>query len=58
MEEVIDNSNGQFKWLKQYEEAFKKADSRKNEFDKKLIKLNEKYEVLMGIINLQFLKIS
>lgn len=56
LEEVMDNT-GQFKWLKQYEEAFKKADSRKNEFDKKLIKLNEKFEVVQAIFMWRYMKL-
>jgi cytochrome c-type biogenesis protein CcsB len=57
LEDVMDQNNGQFKWLKQYEEAFKKADSRKNEFDKKLIKLNEKFEVVQAIFMWRYMKI-
>jgi cytochrome c-type biogenesis protein CcsB len=57
LEDVMDVTNGQFKWLKQYEEAFKKADSRKNEFDKKLIKLNEKFEVMQAIFMWRYMKI-
>jgi cytochrome c-type biogenesis protein CcsB len=57
LEDVMDQTNGQFKWLKQYEEAFKKADSRKNEFDKKLIKLNEKFEVVQAIFMWRYMKI-
>jgi cytochrome c-type biogenesis protein CcsB len=56
LEEVMDKT-GQFKWLKQYEEAFKKADSRKNEFDKKLIKLNEKFEVVQAIFMWRYMKL-
>jgi cytochrome c-type biogenesis protein CcsB len=56
LEDVMDKT-GQFKWLKQYEEAFKKADSRKNEFDKKLIKLNEKYEVVQAIFMWRYMKL-
>jgi len=57
LEDLMDNSNGQFKWLKQYEEAFKKADSKKNEFDKKLIKLSEKFEVIQSIFMWRYMKI-
>ncbi|MCF8411690.1 MAG: cytochrome c biogenesis protein CcsA, partial [Crocinitomicaceae bacterium] len=56
LEDVMDKT-GQFKWLKQYEEAFKKADSRKNEFDKKLIKLNEKFEVVQAIFMWRYMKL-
>ncbi len=57
LEDVMDMNSGQFKWLKQYEEAFKKADSRKNEFDKKLIKLNEKFEVVQAIFMWRYMKL-
>jgi cytochrome c-type biogenesis protein CcsB len=57
LEDIMDKSKGQFKWLNQYEEAFKKPDSRKNEFEKKLIKLAEKFEILIGIFEWRYMKI-
>ena len=44
--------------MAQYQAAHQKLESKRNEFDKKLIKLNEKYEVIKGIFYWDFLKIT
>lgn len=53
----LSSSDGQFKWLKEYSEAHQKLESRRDEFDKKLIKLNEKYEVVRGIFMWEYIRI-
>ncbi|MFM6945974.1 MAG: cytochrome c biogenesis protein CcsA [Flavobacteriales bacterium] len=50
-------SNGEFKWMAAYKEAHQKLESRRNEFDKKLIKLNEKYEVANNVFMWQFMRV-
>ena len=50
-------SNGEFKWMAAYKEAHQKLESQRNEFDKKLIKLNEKYEVANNIFMWQFMRV-
>lgn len=49
--------DGNFKWIKEYNAAMQKPESRQNEFEKKLIKLVEKYQVFLGIVNWQYMKI-
>lgn len=49
--------NGEFKWMAAYKEAHQKLESKRNEFDKKLIKLNEKYEVANNIFMWQFMRV-
>ena len=48
---------GEFKWLKEYDVAHKKSDSKKDEFDKKIIKLVEKFQVVQAIFAWQYMKI-
>lgn len=55
--EALVSNDGQFKWLDQYKTAHQKLESKRNEFDKKLIKLNEKFEVANNIFNWQFMRI-
>lgn len=40
--------NGEFKLFKEYEKAHQKLDKNKGEFDKQLIKLNERLEIFSG----------
>ncbi|NBX79137.1 MAG: hypothetical protein EBQ94_01975 [Flavobacteriales bacterium] len=54
--DLID-ANGNFKWLKEYKIAHQKFESKRSEFDKKLIKLNEKFEVVQGVFSWQYLRI-
>ena len=53
----LTSKNSEFKWLAQYKTAHQKLESQRNEFDKKLIKLNEKYEVANNIFMWQFMRI-
>ena len=57
MEQLTD-ATGRFKWSEDYANAFQKRESQRSEFDKKLIKLNEKYEVINGIFYWDFLRIT
>ena len=50
-------SNGNFKWLSIYQTAFQKSESKRDEFDKKIIKLNEKFEVINSIFAWQYMRI-
>ncbi len=50
-------SNGNFKWLAIYQTAFQKSESKRDEFDKKIIKLNEKFEVTNSIFAWQYMRI-
>jgi cytochrome c-type biogenesis protein CcsB len=54
--DLADN-NGQFKWMNDYNRAHRKLESRRDEYDKKLIKLVEKFEVVQAIFNWQYMKI-
>ncbi len=51
------NNAGNFKWLKEYKAAFQKTESNRDEFDKKIIKLNEKFEVINSIFVWQYMRI-
>lgn len=55
--ELTNEKTRDFKWLEEYNIAHKKPDSRKNEFDKKLLKLGEKYQVVQTIFMWQYMKI-
>jgi len=50
-------ADGNFKWLKEYKLAHQKFESKRSEFDKKLIKLNEKFEVIQGVFMWQYMRI-
>jgi cytochrome c-type biogenesis protein CcsB len=54
--ELIDNT-GELKCIAQYNAAHKKLDSKKSEFDKKLIKLVERHQVLQSIFSWQYMKL-
>ena len=52
----LTSKDSEFKWMAQYKTAHQKLESKRNEFDKKLIKLNEKYEVANNIFMWQFMR--
>ena len=54
----LTEENGQFKWMEAYEKAHIKLESQRSEFDKKLIKLNEKFEVVKGIFSWNYFRIA
>ncbi|MGV3630275.1 MAG: cytochrome c biogenesis protein CcsA [Bacteroidota bacterium] len=49
--------DGNFKWIADYNVAHRKLESRRSEFDKKLIKLVERFEVVNSIVSWQYMKI-
>jgi len=53
----ITTKEGTFKYEKEYAKAHGKAEKFQDEFDKKLIKFTERYEVAMGILRWQFMRI-
>jgi len=53
----MEDENGVFKWMDEYEVAHGKSDGQKNEFDKKLIKLGERYRILKEIFQFNHLRI-
>ncbi|WP_107039227.1 cytochrome c biogenesis protein [Brumimicrobium mesophilum] len=53
----MEDENGIFKWMDEYEIAHGKSDGQKNEFDKKLIKLGERYTILKEIFQFKHLRI-
>ena len=48
---------GNFKWIDDYQNAFEKPDSKKTEFDKQIIKLGERYQILKEIFQFAHLRI-
>jgi hypothetical protein len=55
--QLVDQKTQEFKWLKEYKIAHQRLESQRNEFDKKLIKLNEKFEVIQGVIMWKYLRV-
>ena len=53
----ISAKSGNFKWQDLYQKAFQKSESKRDEFEKKLIKLNEKFEVVNSILGWQYMRI-
>lgn len=53
----MEDEFGVFKWMDEYEVAHGKSDGQKNEFDKKLIKLGERYRILKEIFQFKHLRI-
>jgi len=51
------DENGEFKWMKEYDDAHHKLESQRNEFDKKLIKLVEKFQVVQAVFMWQYMRI-
>ena len=51
------SKEGNFKWLAEYEKSHQKLESKRSEFDKKLIKLNEKFEVVQGVFMWQYMRL-
>lgn len=55
--EEMEDKTGNFKWMEEYREAHEKKDSQKNEFDKKLLKLGERYRILKEVFNYERIRI-
>lgn len=55
--ELFNAQTGEFKWMAQYNEAHHKLESKRAEFDKKLIKLVEKFQVYNSVLAWEYFKI-
>lgn len=53
----LSDKNGQFKLMTDYDLAHQRLESKRNEYDKKLIKLVEKFQVVQSIFSWQYMKI-
>jgi cytochrome c-type biogenesis protein CcsB len=51
------HENGEFKWINEYNKAHQKLEANRDEFDKKIIKLVERYQVLQSIFAWQYMKL-
>ena len=51
------DSTGQFKWEKAYAKSFQKLESKRDEFDKKIIKFKERFQVTYSIISWEYMKL-
>lgn len=56
LSELMDES-GNFKWIDDYNTAVRKAESKQSEIEKKLIKLGEKFQIVMMIMSWDYMKI-
>lgn len=54
---LVDVETGEFKWLSNYNAAHQKLESKRSEFDKKIIKLVERFQVLSAIFSWEYMKI-
>jgi cytochrome c-type biogenesis protein CcsB len=53
----LTSKDGNFKWLKEYKIAHQKLESKRDEFDKKLIILIDRFEVMNLIFTWQYMRI-
>lgn len=53
----LEAEDGNFKWLEEYQNAFEKPESKRTEFDKQIMKLGERYQVLKEVFTYQHLRI-
>lgn len=53
----LENEEGKFKWTEDYEKAHEKPESKKTEYDKKLIKLAERYRVMKEVFAFQHFRV-
>jgi cytochrome c-type biogenesis protein CcsB len=53
----LTSKEGEFVLLKEYQIAFKALESSRNEFQKKLIKLVERYQVVITILKWEYIKV-
>ena len=56
--QIDEEGNPIFKWEVQYKKAFQTPESNRNEFDKKIIKLHEKFQVTTMIFRGVFLRVN
>ncbi len=55
--EGLIDPEGNFKWMEKYNEAHQKMESKRSEFDKKIIKLVERFQVVGSIFQWEYMKI-
>ncbi len=55
-DDIVDDQ-GKFKWEKDYAKSFQKLESKRDEFDKKIIKFHERFQVTYGIISWDYMKL-
>jgi len=53
----ISEDDGSFKWSDEYEVAHNKPDSKKSEYDKEIVKLGERYNIVSEILQFRHLRI-
>jgi cytochrome c-type biogenesis protein CcsB len=51
------NPDGNFKWIDDYNIALRKPESKQSETEKKLIKVGEKYQIMMMVLSWDYMKI-
>ncbi|MES2800530.1 MAG: cytochrome c biogenesis protein CcsA [Bacteroidota bacterium] len=51
------DEGGQFKWMEMYRKAHQKQESKRDEFDKKLIKLVDRFQVIQAVLGWQYMQI-
>jgi len=56
-QELTNQATGQFKWLKDYELTMSKREVNRSETEKKLIKLVEKYQVFVNVMQWGYMKL-
>lgn len=55
--DLVDLQTGEFIFEKEYEKAHQTLESKRGEFEKQLIKLNERYQVMNGIFQWYYMRI-
>lgn len=55
--EDLSDGNGGFKWMDEYNTAFRKQDKYKDKFDKKIVKVVEKFQVLGQIFMWNYMQL-
>lgn len=53
----MEDEQGVFKWMSEYEVSYGKSDGTKSEFDRELIKLGERYRIMKEILQFGYLRI-
>lgn len=53
----MEDDQGIFKWMSEYEVSYGKSDGTKSDFDRELIKLGERYRILKEIMQFGYLRV-
>jgi cytochrome c-type biogenesis protein CcsB len=56
IKDLITDKN-EFKWAKQYEAAFQKLESKRNEFDKNLLKLTDRFQLINAFPSWDYMRL-